>query len=123
MLKNKNRVWREKEIVRYIIADEVTPKDADRLKDFGNKLINEIEVGKNGAQLLETIRRAYKKAPYFNHTFPLVESILLNKEKNLARYLGDSLIKIASYLDIELKLLYHYLIFFSRYQYKYQPKN
>ncbi len=71
-----------------------------------NKLINEIEMGENGVQLLETIRRAYKKAPFFNDVFPLIESILLNKEKNLARYLGDSLIKISNYLEIEVKILY-----------------
>lgn len=71
-----------------------------------NKLINEIEVGENSGQLLETIRRTYKKAPYFNTVFPLIESILLNEEKNLARFLGDSLIKISRYLDIKVEILY-----------------
>ena len=71
-----------------------------------NKLINEIEVGNNKSKLLETIRRAYKKAPYFNDVFPLIEDIMLNEEKNLARFLGDSLIKISNYLNIEVKILY-----------------
>lgn len=71
-----------------------------------NKLINEIEVGNNNSKLLETIRRAYKKAPYFNDVFPLIEDIMLNEEKNLARFLGDSLIKISNYLNIEVKILY-----------------
>jgi len=71
-----------------------------------NKLINEIEVGENTVKLLETIRRAYRKAPYFDDAFPLIESILLSKEKNLARFLGDSLVKISRYLDIKVKILY-----------------
>lgn len=71
-----------------------------------NKLINEIEVGNNNSKLLETIRRAYKKAPYFNDVFPLIEEIMLNEEKNLARFLGDSLMKISNYLNIEVEILY-----------------
>lgn len=71
-----------------------------------NKLINEIEVGNNNSKLLETIRRAYKKAPYFNDVFPLIEEIMLNEEKNLARFLGDSLMKISNYLNIEIEILY-----------------
>lgn len=71
-----------------------------------NKLINEIEVGYSNSKLLETIRRAYKKAPYFNDVFPLIEEIMLNEEKNLARFLGDSLMKISNYLNIEIEILY-----------------
>lgn len=71
-----------------------------------NKFINEIEVGNNNSKLLETIRRAYKKAPYFNDVFPLIEEIMLNEEKNLARFLGDSLMKISNYLNIEVEILY-----------------
>lgn len=71
-----------------------------------NKLINEIELGANNDKLIETIRRAYKKAPYFNDVFPLIESILLSKEKNLARFLGSSLIKTSDYLGIIVEILY-----------------
>ena len=71
-----------------------------------NKLINEIEVGENASKLLNTIRETYRKAPYFDDTFPLLESILLSKEKNLARYLGNLLIKISNYLELEAIVLY-----------------
>jgi len=71
-----------------------------------NKLINEIEVGENGSTLLETIRRTYRKAPYFEDVFPMIEKILLSKEKNLSKYLGNSLFTIARYLDIPVKILY-----------------
>ena len=71
-----------------------------------NKLINEIEVGENATELLETLRRTYKKAPYFRNAYPLVENILHSKEKNLARFLGNSLIQIAKYLNIKTTILY-----------------
>lgn len=71
-----------------------------------NKLINEIEVGSNTNKLLMTIQYRYAKAPYFKDVFPLLQNILLSEEKNVARFLGDSLMKIASYLDIPTKFLY-----------------
>jgi hypothetical protein len=71
-----------------------------------NKLINEVEVGKNTDKLLTGIQRRYAKAPYFKDVFPLLQTILLTQEKNLARFLGESLIKISDYLDIETKFLY-----------------
>jgi len=71
-----------------------------------NKLINEIEVGKNTDKLLKGIQRRYAKAPYFKDVFPLLQTILLTQEKNLARFLGESLIQISDYLEIKTKFLY-----------------
>ncbi len=71
-----------------------------------NKLINEIEVGNNTDKLLTAIQRRYTKAPYFKDVFPLLQTILSSKEKNLARFLGYSLMKISSYLGMQTKILY-----------------
>lgn len=71
-----------------------------------NKLINEIEVGENANKLLNTIRENYRRAPYFDDVFPLLESLLSSKEKNLARYLGNSLINISKCLGLETTVLY-----------------
>ncbi len=71
-----------------------------------NKLINEIEVGNDIDKLLTAIQRRYAKAPYFKDVFPLLQTILSSKEKNLARFLGYSLMEISSYLGIETKFLY-----------------
>ena len=71
-----------------------------------NKLINEIEVGNNAEKLLKGLQRRYAKAPYFKDVFPLLQTILLDQEKNLARFLGNSLIKIADYLTLETTFLY-----------------
>lgn len=71
-----------------------------------NKLINEIDVGNKTDKLLTAIQRRYARAPYFKDVFPLLQTILLNEEKNLARFLGYSLIQIASYLDMQTEILY-----------------
>lgn len=71
-----------------------------------NKLINEIEVGDNMDKILTGIQRRYAKAPYFKDVFPLLQTILLHKEKNLARFLGYSLIKISGYLGMQTKFVY-----------------
>ena len=71
-----------------------------------NKLINEIDIGNNQKKILKTIETAYKKAPYFETVFLLIEDILNQNEKNLAKYIGYSLQKISNYLDIDTQLIY-----------------
>lgn len=71
-----------------------------------NKLINEIEIGINGGKILKTIEMAYKKAPFFKNVFPVIEEILNQEEKNLAKFIGYSLIKISKFLGIDKKFIY-----------------
>lgn len=71
-----------------------------------NTLISEVNVGRNGRKILATISHAYKKAPFFKDVFPMMEDILLNDEKNLARYIGRSIIKISHYLAMDTQFIY-----------------
>ncbi len=71
-----------------------------------NRLINEITVGGNGQKILKTIELNYKKAPHFPEIFPLLQTILLQMEKNLAKYLGFSIQLICDYLELPTKILY-----------------
>lgn len=71
-----------------------------------NKKINEIEVGNNSEKVLKTIELNYKRAPYFESAFPVFNKVLRNNEKNLAKYIGFSLINISEYLGIKTKFLY-----------------
>lgn len=71
-----------------------------------NKLINEIEVGNNRKKLLKTIDMAYRKAPYFEAVFPVIQMILESQEKNLARFLGNSLKQVSKYLDINTNIIF-----------------
>ncbi|MGJ0359100.1 WbqC family protein [Aliarcobacter cryaerophilus] len=71
-----------------------------------NKLINEIKVGNNSQKLLKTIEMSYKKAPYFDNVFSIIEDILNQEESNLAKFIGYSLQKISNYLEIDTKFIY-----------------
>ena len=71
-----------------------------------NKLIHEIEVGENAIKILKTIKQNYAKAPFYDDVFPVIEEILTQKEKNLARFVGFSLEVISRYLGIGTMFLY-----------------
>ena len=72
----------------------------------GSSLINEVNVGNNARKIISTIKHAYKNAPYFDDVFPLIEKILQNDEKNLAKYLGHSIQELAKYLEMNTKFIY-----------------
>jgi len=71
-----------------------------------NKLVNEIEIGNNSTKTLKTIELSYKKASYFDTVYPIIENILNQDEKNLAKFVGYSLEQISNYLDIDTKFIY-----------------
>ncbi len=69
-----------------------------------NKLISEIELVSDlkwKEKLLKTITFNYKKSPYYNKVYALVESIILFDEPNLSKYIHNSLMQICNYLDID----------------------
>lgn len=71
-----------------------------------NTVINEIEVGRNIKKIKRTIENAYIKAPYFDTAYPIIENILSQQEKNLAKFIGYSLWKISEYLQVDTKFIY-----------------
>lgn len=56
-------------------------------------------------KLLDQWTMAYKKAPYFNETIPVIETILQYGEYNLFPYLFHSIQVMASYLEIKTQLI------------------
>lgn len=70
-----------------------------------NKLINEIEIGDNFNKKLKTISQAYSKAPFFDSIFPIIESLFMSSESNLAFFLFESIKKISEYLEIKTSIL------------------
>lgn len=76
------------------------------LSASSNKLINEVQIGNNAKKLLKSIEQAYRKAPEYRKVFPLIQGILENPEKNLAKFLGNSIKKISAYLEIDIIILY-----------------
>lgn len=56
-------------------------------------------------KLLNQIKGAYQRAPYFAGTFPLVEQIIRYEETNLFRFLHNSLNKICEHLEITTEIM------------------
>lgn len=73
-----------------------------------NKLINEVEVADDkvyNKKLLRTIEACYSKAPYYSDVFPIIENIINNDEKSLAKYLEYSIRKVCDYLLIDTEII------------------
>lgn len=73
-----------------------------------NKLINQIGVSDNKivkSKLLKSIENSYKKAPYYTNSFPIIKSIIMNKENNLSKYLAEGIIEICRYLEIDTEII------------------
>lgn len=64
-----------------------------------NKRINQVEVG-GPHKILQSLRHSYGKAPHFDTVYPMLEDILTQTEKNLARFLDYQLRRICDHLDL-----------------------
>ena len=71
-----------------------------------NILINEITVQDNQTKLIRTIELNYKKAPMYQQVFPLFLHIMEHSDKNLAKFIGNSIVEISKYLSIETEFIY-----------------
>jgi hypothetical protein len=73
-----------------------------------NKLIKEIEIVKENKwklKFLKTIHGSYVKAPLFEIVYPIIEKIILFEERNISKYILNSLKEINLYLDIQTELV------------------
>jgi hypothetical protein len=58
----------------------------------------------NRNKLLNQIKGAYRRAPYFEQTFQLVERIVHNQDPNLFRFLRHSIVKTCDHLGIATEI-------------------
>ena len=66
-----------------------------------NLLINQVLVADDDVykgKQVKTLEMLYKKAPYFNECKDIIETIIMDKEQNLAKYLYNQIIKISCFL-------------------------
>lgn len=59
----------------------------------------------HASHLLKTIYQAYTKAPHFNDVYPFVERIINYPERNLARFIENSIRQVCRYLCIATPLV------------------
>lgn len=77
-------------------------KDSDNLNVVERYISNSAE--KEIRKIIRQIEAAYKKSPQFNQVFPFVKDIFLNDEKNLFKYIYNSVNKVCEFLGIETKI-------------------
>lgn len=73
-----------------------------------NLLINEIKVNHDAVTIhkkLRCIEEAYRRAPFYEQVYPMIEDILLYEEDDIAKYIQHSFDVICQYLDIQTKLI------------------
>lgn len=66
-----------------------------------NTLINQLNFDKNVKKTLKTIGQSYKKAPYFEYVFPLVESVLNDENRSVEYICAKSISLVFKYLEIQ----------------------
>lgn len=71
-----------------------------------NKHINEITICDDFNKLRKTIDMAYRKAPHFNETYALLEKIFGYTNRNLARFVGNSIEMVSEHLGFNTRFVY-----------------
>lgn len=77
-------------------------------KPSQNKLINETKLNlsiKDRENFLKTIQLAYKKAPFYNNFYPILESVILFEDEDIVKFIYNSLIKTSDYINIGTKFI------------------
>ncbi len=65
----------------------------------------EISPAFNKLKLLNQLKQAYRRAPYFETAFPVIEKIVMHDEANLSDYIHFSIVELCSYLDIDTEIV------------------
>lgn len=78
-------------------------KDSDYLDIVERELSESWEKDKN--KILNVIKSSYNKAPYFQEAFNIILECLNNPERNLFKFIYDSIILINEYLEIKTPIV------------------
>jgi hypothetical protein len=90
---NRNRILRDKKEVTISLPLKGNSDYLDICK-------RELATQFNPDQLLNQLAEAYRRAPYFSQTFPLVEKIVRYEDVNLFRFLHHSIVRICEHFGI-----------------------
>ncbi len=96
---NRNRILFDGQ-PRYI---NLHIKNASLNKLIKNTMLAQTE--KDNLTLLSTIKQGYRKAPYFEQTYSLIEKLLANDSDCLADYLFYQIKEICKYLNIQTRII------------------
>ncbi len=66
-----------------------------------NKRINEIKLNGKPEKILRTIEFTYKKAPYFEDVFPLIESCIFSDYELISEFAAHTIRSVSEYLGVK----------------------
>ena len=94
---NRNRMLRNEKDVIFSLSlkngsDQLNVGDRELAADFSRD------------RLLNQFSGAYRRAPYFIQTFPLIEQIVRYEDANLFRFLRHSIFKVCEHLGIATEM-------------------
>ncbi|KKG83652.1 hypothetical protein DU55_04160 [Methanosarcina mazei] len=75
-------------------------------RKISERFISDQYFGRDADKFLRTIRHAYGKAPYFNEAMPVIEKCFLYEEKNLSKFIYNSIQVISEYLGITTEIIF-----------------
>jgi hypothetical protein len=78
-------------------------RDSDFLNVNQRYLADDFD--KQRVKLLNKIKNNYRKAPFYEDVYPLVEKVLKHYDSNLFRFILNSIIEICDYLGIKTPIL------------------
>lgn len=73
--------------------------------DFLDVKDREISADFRKDKLLNQIREAYRRAPYFEQAFPVIEQIVQHDDTNLFRFIHNSIVRTCEYLKIGTEIV------------------
>jgi len=85
-------------------ADAVFSVPLKKDSDFLQIKERSVSADFNKSRLLNQIREAYRKAPYFDQTFAIFEKVVMENETNLFKFVYNSIRTICGYLRIDSKI-------------------
>ena len=94
---NRNRMLRNGEDVMFSLPLQGASDSLDIVQ-------RELSEAFDREKLLSQFSGAYRRAPWFAQTFPLLERIVRCEEKNLFRYIHHSIVQVCQHLDIRTKI-------------------
>jgi len=94
---NRNRMLQNSKDVMFTLP---LKSDSDNLDVCERELAADF----NRDKLLNQFNGAYRRAPYFTQTFPLVEQIVRYEDKNLFRFLHHSIVRTCEHLGIATEI-------------------
>ncbi|WP_100278078.1 WbqC family protein [Mariprofundus aestuarium] len=94
---NRNRMFLNGKDVMFSLP---LKKDSDYLDVCQRELAADF----NRQKMLNKIKAAYQRAPYFSETFPLIELIVKYENPNLFCFLQNSIVRICEHLEITTEI-------------------